>query len=98
VKPLYSNAQFRPGEDRGLEDNEHQRLGPFFAYTFFKKNYARFDQPTLIVIANWYLDHRYRQGQADSAIVPGVFVPSRGVPYVILGFGFTSDLLQPRRR
>jgi len=37
---------------------------------------------------------RYRQGQVDSSLVPGMFVPSKGVPYVILGFAFQSDFLR----
>jgi hypothetical protein len=97
VKPLYTKNDFRPGEDRGLEDNEHQRLGPVFAYTFFDRGYVHFNKPTLFLIVNWYLDARYREGQAKSAIVPGVFVPSAGVPYGVLGFSFQCDLLQPRR-
>ncbi len=96
VKPLYTDGDYKPGDDRGLDDNEHQRIGPFFAYTFFDKGYVRFNKPTLLVIANWYLDSRYRQGQADSALVPGAFVGSKGVPYVILGFAFQSDFLRAR--
>lgn len=98
VKPLYTHGDFAPGDDADREDNQHQRLGPLFAYTFFDHGYARFDRPTLIVMASWYLDARYRRGDADSAIVPGRFVPSTGVPYVVLGFSFQCDLLQPGKR
>src|SRR5207237_723181 len=44
VKPLYTGAHFRPGEDRNLEDNDHQRLGPLFAYTFFDHGFTRFEK------------------------------------------------------
>jgi hypothetical protein len=96
VQPLYGSEHVRPGEDAGQVDNRHQRLGPLFAYTFFDHGYTRFDKPTLLLIANWYVDHRYRLGQADTALLPGVLVPSAGIPYLVAGFAFQSDLLSPR--
>ncbi len=83
VQPLYAPSDYRPGEDVHDNHNGHQRLGPLIAYTFFDKRYARFSQPTLILIANWYLTHRYRTG-ADV---------NQGFPYLVLGFAFTADLI-----
>jgi hypothetical protein len=96
VQPLYAASDFRPGEDRTRENNGHQRLGPLFAYTFFDRGYTRFNKPTLVVITAWYLDHRYRTGAAASEVVPSVFARSGGIPYVVLGFAFQSDLLAAR--
>jgi hypothetical protein len=98
VKPLYGNQHFRPGEDPDREDNDHQRIGPLLAYTFFDRGtFGRFDKPTLVLMMSWYVDHRYRTGREDTALLPGVFVGSRGIPYLVLAFAFQSDLLTARK-
>jgi hypothetical protein len=83
VQTFYRPDMYRPGEDPDLNPNGHHRLGPLFAYTFFDKGYTRFNRPSLILIVNWYAQHRYRTG-AD--VHPGI-------PYAVLGFAFTSDLI-----
>lgn len=104
VKPLYKRRHFA---DPGLSDadnadafaagggNSHQRLGLFAAYTLHDRGPSRWNKPTILVIASWYLDHDYRTG------APGAMAPdespddftSRAVPYFLLGFAFESDLL-----
>jgi hypothetical protein len=83
VQPLYKPSDFQLGEDVTTNYNGHQRIGPLLAYTFFDKGFARFNKPTIILIANWYLTHRYRTGLDVNA----------GVPYLVLGFAFTSDII-----
>lgn len=75
------------GADPGNNPNTpHHRLGPLVAYTFWDdQGLSKFDKPTVLLIVNWWLEHRYRTG-ADV---------SQGVPYVLLGFTFTGDLLAP---
>ena len=100
VKPLYTDNEFRPGEDRTLEDNAQQRLGPIIAYTFFDRGFTRFNRPTVLLIANWYLDHRYRTGNGPALLLGGLAptaqTQSQGVPYIVVGFSFQSDLLRTR--
>ncbi|MCS6915532.1 MAG: hypothetical protein RMK29_00505 [Myxococcales bacterium] len=96
VHPFYFGQDYRPGEDTTVNDNGHQRLGPILAYTFFDRGFTRFNKPTLLLIVNWYLDHRYRLGQVPSAILPNTFVQSAGMPYLVLGFSFQSDLITSR--
>ena len=67
--------------------NGSSRVGPLVAYTFFSEDGAAFNNPTILVVANWWLTHRYRTG-ADS---------SQLFPYIVLGFAFTGDLLPLRR-
>jgi hypothetical protein len=93
VQAIYSDTEFRPGEDRSLADNTVQRLGPMLTYTFFDRGYTSFNKPTLVLVVAWYLDHRYRMGQVPAAILPGVFVHSPAMPYVVLGFTFQSDFI-----
>ena len=68
---------------RNTADTPIQRIGPLFAYRFFDEPGAAFNQPTLLVILNWYIHHPYRIGQETS----------RAVPYVVVGFAFNGDLL-----
>ena len=84
VNPFYDTGDFRPGEDPKRAANSHHRLGPLAAFTFFDDGYSRFNKPTAVVIANWYLDHRFRTGRDTNA----------AIPYLIVAFAFQSDLLE----
>ena len=39
-------------------------------------------KPTLYLLAQWWVKHRYRTGQEVS----------QGLPMIVLGFSFTGDL------
>lgn len=96
VTPLYQARHFSSQAAYDAYDgaNAHQRLGLFAAYTFRDHGPSRFNKPTLIVIASWYLDHKYRLGQ-PAALPPGGTAAdyvSRAFPYVLVGFAFESDL------
>lgn len=80
-------------------DNAHQRLGLFAAYTLFDRGPSRWNKPTVILIASWYLSHRYRTGAPDTLpfMTTSEDFTSRAVPYVLLGFAFESDLLPVAR-
>jgi hypothetical protein len=82
VWPLYTDGMFGfAGEPPSFEGNSHMRLGPILAYSFNQRDYSNFNKPTILAIAGWYLDHPNREG---------------GVPYVLLGFSFTSDFLKAK--
>jgi len=80
---LYRARDFDPDGTRATDSAPTQRLGPLMAYTFFDEPGAAFNKPTLIVILNWYLEHRWRTG-ADV---------SQAIPYVVVGFAFGGELL-----
>ena len=64
-------------------NSPNHRLGPLLAYTFFERDDgASFDKPTVLLIANWYLNHRFRTGQDVS----------QAIPYLVLGFAFGGNL------
>jgi hypothetical protein len=67
-------------------DTSHHRVGLLAAYTFYDEGYTAFNKPTAVLISSWYVKHRYRTGQDVS----------QAVPYVVLGFAFTSDLIDAR--
>jgi len=84
--PLNEDSHFLPLEDRSAVENRVHRLGPIIAYTFERNPNTRFDAPTLILLAQWHLEHRFRTGQdIDTAL-----------PYLALIFQFTGDLLADR--
>ena len=100
VTPLYRREHFVDAADEAAYDgdNAHQRLGLFAAYTFHDRWPSRFNKPTVILIASWYLDHRWRAG-APAALPAGATADdyvSRAMPYLLVGFAFESDLRRVR--
>ncbi|HSV98489.1 MAG TPA: hypothetical protein VLM75_16335 [Spirochaetota bacterium] len=59
-------------------DLQHMRVGPLFAWSFHTRDYSSFNKPTLIMILGWYFKHPDRVG---------------AVPYVLVGYSFSSDLM-----
>ena len=78
----YQEENFLNGESTDTENTPLHRLGPLFAYKFNNRSMTRFNQPTVFVLANWWLQHRYRTGQEIS----------QALPYVVIGFSFNGNL------
>ena len=97
VRPFYKDKHFANAAELEAYDGEnvHNRLGLFAAYTLADDGPSKFNKPTVIVIASWYLSHRWRTGE------PGTLASgdrsddftSRAFPYLLVGFAFESDLL-----
>ncbi|MEZ4316323.1 MAG: hypothetical protein R3F61_02415 [Myxococcota bacterium] len=69
----------RDGSDSALS---HHRLGPLFAWQFSDRPPGkRFNQPTLFVVAQWWLQHPYRAGEEQP----------QGLPLFAAGFAFNGD-------
>lgn len=70
---IFAASDYAPGEAQ-VNPNGIHRLGPFLAYTFFddEQKHRYFNAPTLVLIAQWHLQHRYRRGQAVSAALPWI--------------------------
>lgn len=82
---FYRARDYAPGEDSSQNPNTPMhRVGPVIAYSFWKDRGGAFDNPTVLFIANWWLEHRWRTG-ADVG---------QGVPYLAVGFQFTGELLK----
>lgn len=84
VKPLYQDSDFAPGDDRKAENNDHHRAGPLLAFTFFDHGFESFNRPTALLVANWYIDHRFRTGRDVS----------QALPYLVVGLSAQTDLLK----
>jgi hypothetical protein len=81
VSAAYPDSSFITGETREGIGSPTHRAGPIFIYRFNEREHTRFNQPTLFVIANWWLEHRYRTGQEIS----------QALPYAIVGFAFNGN-------
>ena len=79
----YSRSTFPNGGYFGNPNTPTHMIGPMVLYRFFDRPGARFNQPSVVLILNWYLTHRYRTGKAVS----------RAIPYGAIGFIFNGDLL-----
>ncbi len=87
TQPFYGPEHHGDGQAwTGPLDHENGptlRAGPLISYTFFDDPTALFNKPTLIVVGNWWVAHRYRTGVDVNQLVP----------YVVVGFQVTTDLL-----
>ena len=86
ARSFLSDVHSMSGENSvASSDMMTHRLGPLVAYRFFTKpeGTSQFNKPTVIVVANWWLRHRYRTGDDVS----------QSIPYFVVAFSFMSDLL-----
>jgi hypothetical protein len=81
--PFNEDSHFEPGEDRTPAENHIHRVGPLVAYTLERNPGGLFDAPTILLIAQWHLVHRFRTGQDVTT----------GLPYLAIGFQFNGDFL-----
>jgi len=84
VHAYYDDEHYRSGQSTDNPNMPSVRVGPILAYVFYDRPGARFNKPTALLIANWYITHRYRTG-ADV---------SQAVPYLVLGFKCSGELLK----
>lgn len=80
----YPDDAWPDGVDRGPADDNIplHRVGPIAVYRLNNTTGTAFNQPTIFMMANWWLKHRYRTGDETS----------QAFPYVLLGFAFNGDL------
>lgn len=79
----YPDSAYQPGEPTDNLNGPTVRTGPLFAWRFGKGDDTdRFNNPTLLVILNWWVKHRWRTGQDVT----------RALPYIVVGFKFDGEL------
>lgn len=83
---FYRRRDFLPAEPVSQPNGPTSRLGPAVTYTFFDRPGARFNRPTVFLLSQWWLRHRFRTGEQSSA----------GIPYLAIGFSFEGDLVPHR--
>jgi hypothetical protein len=83
VHALLDDGDFAPGEPHSAAGTPIHRAGPFAAYTFYDDPAAKINTPTLVLLTQWWLKHRYRTGAEVS----------QAVPFVVIALAITSDLM-----
>ncbi|ATB40658.1 hypothetical protein CYFUS_006109 [Cystobacter fuscus] len=67
---FYQPEHYPAGEtDLGLNPTIH-RAGPFISYTFYDEPDRLFNAPSVVLISQWFLSHRYRTGAEVSQAMP----------------------------
>jgi hypothetical protein len=86
---LYRDRHYLAGEEPDNPNTPHHRLGPAVLFQFFDRPGTRFNTPTVAMLAQWWIKHRWRTG----ADIP------QAVPYFALAFVFEGQLWpKPRLR
>jgi hypothetical protein len=85
IHPLYDRTAFlsEAEADGYKNDNDIHRMGPVIVYNLVGREAGARNRLGLLLVANWYLGHRWRTGQDVSA----------AIPYFLLGLTFNCDLL-----
>lgn len=93
VHVFYPSTVYGPGEDISVNPNTPMdRLGPLLAYTIYDKPERRFNKPTILFAAQWWIKHRNR-GQGGGNQFDQVH---QGIPLFLLGFSFSGDLVKSK--
>ena len=80
---FYPDSVYEPGDAPNIDNrNDHARIGPVLAYSFKDRPKKRFLKPTLFLVVQWWVKHRYRAGQEIN----------QGLPLMVLGFSFNGEL------
>lgn len=80
---FYPDSVYEPGDQPDIDNrNDHARVGPVIAYSFKDRPKRRFLKPTLFLVVQWWVKHRYRAGQEIN----------QGLPLMVLGFSFNGEL------
>ncbi|MEZ4381112.1 MAG: hypothetical protein R3A79_07175 [Nannocystaceae bacterium] len=98
VKPFYKTEDYLTGEPLDDPNGPTFRLGPLLGFTFFDRPEKRFNKPTILVISQWWIKHRYRVSgspelSTDGTVERGSVGDSLpGMPTLVLGFAFQGQL------
>ena len=83
------------GQERDNPNTPAVRLGPLAAYVIDEEPGGWFDKPTLILIVNWWLEHRYRKLLATDFVAQNVGAvcfgpPATGKTHLALALGHAA--------
>ncbi|MEM9454375.1 MAG: hypothetical protein AAGF11_09365 [Myxococcota bacterium] len=80
---FYQEEHFGESEPISRPNGPTHRIGPAVLYTFYDRPDLRFNRPTLILLPQFWVRHRYRVGQEVSP----------AIPYLVFGFRFQGEFL-----
>jgi hypothetical protein len=84
VAPFYTDSVYEPGDVRDNPNGPQFRIGPNLGYIFYDRpdRHPRFNRPTLLLIPQWNLKHRWRTGRDVNT----------AMPTIVMAFVFTGQL------
>ncbi|GEM_PF-1553255 len=84
VMPFYKDEVYETGDDLDNPNGPQFRLGPVLGYVFYDRpdKFPRFNKPTLLVMPQWNLKHRWRTGLDIS----------QAMPTIVIAFVFSGEL------
>ncbi len=84
VAPFYTDDVYEPGDVVDNPNGPQFRLGPNLGYIFYDRpdRHPRFNRPTLLLIPQWNIKHRWRTGRDVSS----------ALPTIVMAFVFTGQL------
>ncbi len=82
----YPDGAYSPGEPQDNPNTPISKLGPVALINLFQSDTGPIRRGTLLLVAQWYLAHRYRAGETVSG----------ALPLLGIGFAFSSDLQRIR--
>jgi len=82
TQAFYRDEHFAPGEETTNINGPTHRVGPALIYSFYDRPDQRFNQPSLVVLAQWWAKHPYRTGREVSG----------AIPYFVVAFTFKGDI------
>ena len=84
VMPFYPDSVYEPGDPLTNPNGPQFRLGPALGYVFYDQpqKRPRFNKPTLLLMPQWNILHRWRTGRDVSA----------AMPTIVIAFAFSGQL------
>lgn len=96
VHAFYPERVYEAGEDSSVNPNGPMyRLGPILAWTIYDRPGTRFNKPSIFVISQWHLAHRWRTGLVEvdrPGMGPATRGSSQAIPTFSIGFAFNGEL------
>jgi hypothetical protein len=83
TNPFYEERHYDPADD-SRPNNAMHRVGPFVGYNFKMQDGAAFNNPTVFLLVQWWVVHRFRTG-LDTP---------QALPLLGVGFQITGDFLK----
>jgi hypothetical protein len=76
VMPIYSDDVYEEGDVIKNPNGPQFKLGPALGYVFYDRpdRYPRFNKPTLLLMPQWNIKHRWRTGRDVSTAFPTIVI------------------------
>jgi hypothetical protein len=82
IHAFYRDQDYLPGESHDNLNTPAVRVGPALGWRFFDHPGSALDKPTVLLLTQWWLLHRYRTGQDVS----------QAMPYIALAFRIEGEI------